>query len=164
MAVKKKGFTEVIVVIILALIGIGAAYYIGTQNQKVNEGPETSPTPTLSPTNTPTPTEESSIPAGWLTYENSEYGFEISYPSTYEALDDQNNLYGWPNGVVLLYQGGQAYDVVIEAWNSESEYMDKYSTSLGDVTVKEYEDGYITLLDNTQETMNPQVISTFSFE
>lgn len=163
---KKKGFTKVILVIILALIGIGAAYYLGAQNKRVNEVSETSPSPTstTSPTQTPRPTEESSVPAGWLTYKNSEYGFEISYPDTYEALDDQNNLYGWPNGVVLLYQGGQAYDIVIEAWDSETEYVDEYSTRLDDLTIENYEGGYITLLNNTQETTNAQVISTFSFE
>ena len=65
------------------------------------------PSPTATPEVTATP-ETSSTPApgeheGWNKYRSEEYDFEIFYPNDYEALDDANNLYGWPNAVVLLY-------------------------------------------------------------
>jgi hypothetical protein len=163
--VRKNGFTEVIIVVIIALVGVGVAYYLGTQNQNIVKKREASPTPTqtLASSPLPSPGAQSEIPEGWLTYENSEYGFEISYPDTYEALDDEENLYGWPNGIVLLYSGGQAYDIAVEVWDTESEYMDAYSARMDDTTVKEFDEGYITLLDNTQEEDNLEIISTFAF-
>lgn len=162
---KKNGFTEVIIVVVIAIIGVALAYYLGTQNQKVVKKEEPSPTPaeTLASSPLPSPGAQSEIPEGWLTYENSEYGFEISYPDTYEALDDEENLYGWPNGIVLLYNGGQAYDIAVEVWDTEAEYIEAYSARMDDVTVKEIDEEYITLLDNTQEEENLEIISTFSF-
>ena len=76
--------------------------------------------------------------------------FSISYPKTYKALSDKENLYGYPNGIVLLYSGGQAYDVVVEVWNTKEAYQKEYALRMADLTVKQVSEKYITLLDNTK--------------
>lgn len=95
------------------------------------------------------------------TYTNNTYGFTISYPNSYKALDDANNLYGYPHGIVLLYSGGQAYDVVIESWNTQAEYENAYSSRMPDVTVVKSNGKFITLLDNTKSAENKQIIASF---
>lgn len=107
----------------------------------------------------PTPIAETKH--GWKVYTSEKYGFEISYPDTYQALDDQQNLYGWPNGVVLFYNGGQAYDIAIQAWDSEADYQKAYPTSNFDLAVHEVRGKFITILNSTQEPQNPEIISTF---
>lgn len=168
----KKGIFIGIVATLLVVFGAGAAYfYLTTQNNKIIEQaaplPTTNtafPNSTLQPTAglQPTKTEETSnIPAGWLTYKNQEYGFEISYPDNYKALDDQKNLYGWPDAVVLIYGGGQSYDLPIEVWSYASEYESKYSTQMDSLTVKRIGDKYITLLNANKKAEIDQIIATF---
>ena len=60
-------------------------------------------------------------PEGWLTYDNDAYGFYFHYPPQYEVLTDETNLYGWENGIVLLYNGGQSYDIAVQVWESAEE-------------------------------------------
>lgn len=135
------------------------------------ENTETEHTATDEPdlTGQPQPTDveeietESDIPEGWTTYTNEDYSFQISYPSTYQALNDEENLYGWPNAVVLLYKGGQSYDLPIEVWNSSSEYEAKYPESMSDLlTVHEVGDFYITLFNQNQSSEVDQIIATFT--
>lgn len=104
--------------------------------------------------------ENSSIPQGWKTYKSIAYGFEISYPATYEALSDQNNLYGWPNAIVLLYKGGQSYDLPIEHWNSEEEYQTKYSGQTNYV-VQKVNGKFITLFNTNLSPEVDEIIKTF---
>lgn len=101
------------------------------------------------------------VSSDWLTYKNMQYGFEISYPPSYKALDSKNDLYGYPNGAALIYSGGQAYDVVIEVWNTESEYKEKYATMMSDVTVLKSNGKFITLLNSTHQPKNDQIIASF---
>jgi hypothetical protein len=104
---------------------------------------------------------EGVIPEGWQTYTSDEYGFEISYPEGYQALDDANNLYGWPNGVVLIYGGGQAYDVVVEAWDSEVEYKAKYPPGTMNFTATKIGSKWMTVSDQTNEEGNLEVMGSF---
>jgi hypothetical protein len=94
-------------------------------------------------------------------YENSEYGFELWYSPEYKVLADSENLYGYPHGVALLYQGGQAYDLVIEAWDSQAEYEAAYGSRMSDLTVIQAKGKFITILDNTLTPENQEIIATF---
>lgn len=118
--------------------------------------------PTTPPPSTPSPssTPSASIPAGWLTYTSQEYGFEISYPFSYQALDDSNNLYGWPNGIVLFYDGGQSYDLAIEHWSSVTDYESKYPNA-SNLTVHQVGNYYLTLLNTNFEPEVDNIIATF---
>jgi len=111
--------------------------------------------PTEIPTNTPDPYQD------WETYTNQEYGFQISYPNNYQALDDENNLYGWPDAIVLLYKGGQAYDLPVEIWDTEAEYQQKYGSRLDEIVVKEVNGKYITFLDNTTDDNFDKIVNSF---
>ena len=167
MAMKLKSVLIIIVVTILVVAGIAAACYFGKQSSKTEVAQTPPPAPTSQLTTTPTtevlPTEapEEVLPSGWSTYENSENGFEISYPESYLALDDEDNLYGWPNGIVLLYKGGQAYDIVIEVWDAQTEFNDKYGTDNENLTFYKIGNKYITIMDNTNDPENADVIATF---
>ncbi|MDD3679848.1 MAG: hypothetical protein PHX72_03275 [Candidatus Shapirobacteria bacterium] len=164
----KRGFVKILLLVLLAVVSLSFAYYYGTQREKsdgfpvpqITERP-TEPEQTSSPTSFPTIIPISNIPSGWKTYTNQEFGFEISYPPSYEALDDQNNLYGWPNGIVLIYGGGQSYDLAIEHWNTQSEYENKYKNQTN-ITVKKIGNSYITLLNTNFQTEVDQIIETFN--
>lgn len=108
------------------------------------------------PSNTPSVTASADLSV----YKNDKYGFEISYPKPYRALEDTDSLSGYPKGVALLYTGGQAYDVVIEVWNTQSEYESNYSSRLSDITVMKSKDKFITLLNNTKVPGNEKIIAS----
>jgi len=155
----------VILLIIFALI-IGAGgtyiYFLTKAEPKVSEAVPTA-SPSLTPTFTITPPPSSvaspSPTSNSNKYISSLYGFEVSYPDGYKALDDSNSLYGWPNGVVLLYNGGQSYDIAIEHWNSQAEYQAKYPS--GVAKVKLINGKYITLSNLTNEPENQEIIDSF---
>lgn len=161
---KSKGFVNIFVVILLLIVfasAVAIAYLLGSGRLKWNGSNQiSSPSPTVANTSTPSPAPTPTNKPGWKVYKSEKYGFEISYPESYQALDDKENLYGWPKGVVLFYNGGQAYDVVIEAWNSQSEYESKYPSG-ANLTVRKIGNKYITILDSTQEEGNSEVIATF---
>jgi len=112
------------------------------------------PTPTAIPTNTPPV-----VPSGWQTYTNSQYGFTISFPSDYKALTDKDSLYGWPKAVVLIYAGGQAYDVIVEVWNTEGEYKAAHPGE--NLNVYKIDDKFITVLDQTKNAETESVANSF---
>lgn len=165
-AKMKKGFVKIAFLVLLVIVGLIFAYYYGTQKRK----PETSPIaqittvpkePEQTPSSAPSPTTApiSNIPSGWKTYTDQKFGFEISYPASYKALADKENLYGWPNGIVLIYGGGQSYDLVIEYWSTRSEYENKYKNQTN-VTVKKIGDFYITLLNANLDPEVDEIIKT----
>lgn len=172
-----------VIVILAAVCFAGAAFFLG-KNLATNQKPSApSSMPTQSqPTLMATPSQQPSVPTqsplpsptpnsnlesnqntnnkpGWLTYTDSQYGFSISYPEGYKPLTDKENLYGWPDGLVLFYKGGQSYDIAVEVWNSEAAYKQKYPNE--NLTAYKLGDKFITLVDLTKEEENQEIISTF---
>src|SRR3989344_6941774 len=160
---QKRGSVLIILVIILAVAGIFGAYYLGTQkpdstqifpsekpeSPKKDSGNSCTMDAKICPDGTsvgrtgpncefaPCPGETSGTDAsGWKTYTNTTYGFSIKYPPSYQALTDSNNLYGWKNAVVLIYKGGQSYDLAIQVWDTEEEYKQEYK-DLSNITAYE---------------------------
>lgn len=150
---KSKTNMLMVVAIILLLVAIGTLGFFVFQNIQKRQTPaEPTPTPITTPTPTPDPT------AGWEKYTNEQYGFELRYPSAYKQTEDK---YGWPKSILLLYKGGQSYDLAVEIWNSELEYQTKYKTQLDTLIVKQNLDKFITLLNQNKDPEVDQIISTF---
>lgn len=155
-----------IIPLILAIFAI-AWFGRGFFESKKTPSPTPVPVPTqtvapviVTPAPTPVPTDSGpQVPSGWQTYTNSQYGFSISYPSNYKALSDKDNLYGWPDAIVLLYSGGQAYNIAIEVWDTESAYKLKYPTEA--LSVYEVNGKFITISDQTKSAQNQDIIATF---
>jgi len=95
------------------------------------------------------------------TYKNSKYGFGISYEKPYRVLEDKDSLSGYPHAIALVYGGGQAYDIVIEVWDTKAAYEKEYKTRLSDLTVHEMNGKFITFLDMTKEANNEKIIKSF---
>lgn len=153
------------VLIAVVLIGLGAfgAYFFLQKEPSTQIANKTEETQMPQKVLTPSPIASnipSPIPDGWQTYTNDEYGFSISFPANYKALTDANNLYGWPNAVVLIYGGGQSYDLPIEVWDTESEYLAKYPNQ-SNLVVKKVGAKYITLMNVNLEAEVDEIISTF---
>ncbi|REG11531.1 hypothetical protein [Pelolinea submarina] len=127
-----------------------------------NSKPEATslPAATNTPMPLPTETQKPAAPDGWLTYQNTLYGFEISYPPEFQSLDDQDSLSGWPNAVVLLYNGGQSYDIAIQVWDSQADLDANFPNEARMQTVSA-NGKIISLFNVTQEPENAAVIATF---
>lgn len=158
-----------LVILLLVVVG-GSAYYFGTQKSQMSaeqsmvstsSGQGAIPTITLIPTKVPTALPTETAKPGWQVYRNSQYGFEIWHPISYQALTDAENLYGWPDAVVLFYNGGQSYDLPVEVWDSEAEYKAKYPGTMTNLTVKKVGDKYVTLLNANFESEVDEMIETF---
>ena len=107
------------------------------------------PSPTPSPSASPIP----AVKAGWKIYKNTQYGFEFSYPEAYKVLTDSENLYGWPKAILLLYKGGQSYDLSVEVWDSaKPDY---------DLSVKTKSGKFIALKNLNSDPEVAEIIATF---
>ncbi len=174
--VMRKGFSGILIItgvlLVIAAAGVAGFFVKSNLAKKVQPSPSpvlensSSPSPetnipAIKPTPLPlvSPGPGPEIPKGWQTYKNVKYGFQISYPPTWKALDDKENLYGWPNGVVLLYKGGQSYDIPVEVWDSEAQYKAKYPNQ--SVIVYKIGNKFITMLDVNKEPDAPTIIASF---
>jgi len=127
-----------------------------------NSGPVATslPAATNTPMPLPTETQKTAAPDDWLTYQNTQYGFEISYPPEYQVLEDSDSLSGWPNAVVLFYNGGQSYDIAIQVWDSQADLDANFPNEARIQTVSA-NGKTVSLFDVTQEPENAAVIATF---
>lgn len=158
-----KILLPILVVALLAVIWIGGGSALLKKNTSVT--PTSQPIATLAPaTSVPTltPTAKTAgptVPAGWQTYTNTQYGFTISFPANFKALTDKESLYGWPNAIALIYGGGQAYDITIEVWTTEAEYKTKYPGET--LAVYQLNGKFLTIADQTKSAINTAIIATF---
>jgi hypothetical protein len=160
---KSKGFINIFIILLLLVLFIAAIsffYFFRSGKLQWNSGATPVPTSTALISETSTPVPSPTVKPGWKVYKNEKYGFEISYPEKYKALDDKENLYGWPDAIVLFYDGGQSYDVAVEVWNSQAEYQEKYVLE-DNLTVKEVKGKFITLFNITQEEGTHEIIASF---
>lgn len=107
----------------------------------------------------------SSIPIGWKTYSNSEYGFEISYPKggidANGALVVREKRAGDIDSFIVAFRQEISQDslVTIEKYNQPKDFSDLLS-------VKKYykHDGRFIVLEGwTDNPLADQIISTFRF-
>lgn len=95
-----------------------------------------------------------------LTYTNDAYKFKLNYEAPYRVLTSKDDLYGYPNGIALIYAGGQAYDVIVEVWNSKAAYESEYAGRLSELKVIESAGKFITFLNNTSSAENQEIIDS----
>lgn len=156
-----KKQTVIITALTLALLSV-LACRIEFQDATPTPQPTYTPQPTATLAPPPTATSQPvNIPAGWQSYQNSTYGFSISFPAEYQALDDAENLYGWPNGALLLYNAGQSYDIAIQVWQQEQDAYTNYPNAGNFLKVYSCGNHFISIFDITQEPENAAVINTF---
>ena len=151
---------------LLVVVCAGFAFYYGTQNgwftrtaAPTETQEPTRVTPTVSVTATPTSMPTTSIPKGWSTFTSDKYGFSISFPPRYKALTDKENMYGWPKAVVLIYGGGQSYDLVIEHWSSMAEYEKVYKNETR-TSVRKIGVNYISFFNMNSVAEVDEIIET----
>jgi hypothetical protein len=87
---NQKGFTQIILILVIVVVAIGAAYYFGTLKNKsglVSVVP--TPTPIVKATQTPSPAEAKAQEgtANWKTYTNTKYGFSFKYPDGFQVKE-----------------------------------------------------------------------------
>ncbi len=148
---------------LVCLMSIVLACSVDIDTGSTSPEEEESP-PTIEPSPLPSDTPDTSTaPAGWLTYTSAEYCFKIHYPPNYQALDDADNLYGWTNGVVLFYKGGQSYDIAIQVWDTQADLDANYPNAGSSImTYNTCNNKIISVYDVTQDPENASVMATFT--
>jgi hypothetical protein len=85
--IKKNSLSLMVIITVLALVIIGAAYLLGHKHKS-----------------TATTSESVAIPRGWMKYEAKQYGFKFAYPKEWSA----------PNVQRLTNKGQVSYQVIID--------------------------------------------------
>jgi hypothetical protein len=75
-----EGFVQIVIILLALILVAGGAYYFGTKNKTV-QVPVASSNPVVNPTADPK--------ANWKTYSNSQFGFQLMYPTELTYLYDQ---------------------------------------------------------------------------
>ena len=155
-SIMKKYAYSLFFVLILVSAACQVSVGMGNSTAEATSPPTATDTSMLAPSDNPQP----AVPQGWLTYQNAQYGFKISYPSEYQLLEDQDSLSGWPNAVVLFYNGGQSYDIAIQVWDSQADLDANFSNDPR-IQSMSANGKIISLFDVTQEPDNAAMIATF---
>ncbi|MDO9547143.1 MAG: hypothetical protein Q7J07_10405 [Pelolinea sp.] len=125
------------------------------------------PEPRVEPTETAAPVEilsTEAVPEGWNSYTDEALGLSFSYPDPYAVLTDAENLHGWDNCVLLLYDSGQSYDIAVQVWETVEEMESYFGARMVDVTVFEKPDQFISVFNITMEESNSAIIATFEVD
>jgi hypothetical protein len=152
----RKTIFSLIFLLILVSLACQVSVDLDNSTAEATNPPVATDTPMPAPPDNPQP----AVPEGWLTYQNAQYGFTISYPPEYQVLEDSDSLSGWPNAVVLFYNGGQSYDIAIQVWDSQADLDATFSNDPRIQSVNANRK-IISLFNVTQEPENTAVIATF---
>ena len=106
---QQKGFIEIVLIgVIVVLLAIGGYFAFRKNSAPVVEQPTPNPAPIVTQTNTPVTTPATADEtANWKTYTNSQYGFELKYPSTWlSKVLNGNTFFNLPDDKVENGKGG----------------------------------------------------------
>lgn len=140
-------------VILIAALAFGGYFYLQNQllKNEIAQLQET-PSPTPEATAIPSPTNEPT--AGWKTYENTAYGYSISFPSTWKAFsiaagsgatdalpeslivdisDTNQTSRPYPNGVITI-QGFDAMPSYDSTWTKSLTNINGAAVTIYDKT------------------------------
>jgi|GEM_PF-6777009 len=95
-----------------------------------------------------------------LVYQNNQYNFELTYELPYKVSDTKAELAAYPNGVALIHQNGQAYNIVVEVWDDSAGYKTKYVDRMTDLRVLRTQGKFISLFNNTKTAENRKIIDS----
>lgn len=158
---KKQSFNPMVLISIGLLLALALvfAYYALSSKKMIQTKPSESSSPLPSPEAVVAVQPQAN---GELqTYVNEQFGFSFSYPKKYRATVDKT---GWPKAVVILYDGGQSYNLVVEVAQSAAEYQDLNVTNgIGETIVKSEEDLFIVMRNLNSDPEISQVIESFRF-
>ena len=156
---RQKGFALILIVIILALIGIVAAYYFGTRKGNII------PSPTkITPSTTANPT------TNWKIYVDKKYVYSFKYPALWEDKTDANDK-SLGNFTIETDEGekihGAIFSGIPDPENDNSNYGASKSFIISSktyllVTYVEC-DGPGCLLGSKRIDVFNQILSTFRF-
>ncbi len=100
------------------------------------------------------------VKPGYVEYKNTEIGYSIQYPEKYDVEENS----AWKNADLILYGGGQIYDLIIQVWNTESEYKKFYSdnpAAAENMTVYKVGTKYVTLINLGKKSEIDEIIKNF---
>lgn len=159
----KNSLVLIMSILLIIAVAIAGLFYFQIQKLSKQLTENKPPVATSTPTPTQTPLPVPTLKPGWKKYINEKYSFEFTYPEKYKVLTNSTDLYGWPKAILLLYKGGQSYDMAVEIWDSEAEYKQKYNSQTYDFSVFKSDSKFITLLNTNKDTEVTEVISSFKF-
>jgi hypothetical protein len=89
-------------------------------------------------------------------------GFSVRYPANFKPVTNE----AWENASIILYSGGQSYDLVIQVWDNEEEYKNYYGNSavLQNMTVHKVGSKYVTLLNQNNTEEVAKIIESFKVD
>lgn len=115
------------------------------QNTEENENLETKKEDTLNP--------------NLKKYENKQIGYSIIYPNNYQVVDDNS----WKNSDLVLYKGGQVYDLVIQVWNTKQEYEEYFEdnpAAYENMVVYKINEKFLTLVNMGEDSEVAEIVKS----
>lgn len=126
MNMNQKGFTNIVLVVAIIVILIGAVGYFALMNKPKPITQQPTPTQTkthVSPTPTQEPTTTSNVPTTWKTWRSDVYGFSIRYPGKEDIhIKVTDRLGGIDPGGLEYFLGVEENGIHIFPAKYESEF------------------------------------------
>ena len=156
---KKKNPSKLLPVIFLVLFACRQNEPAAATASATFQPPENTATaPAAEKTAAPIPP----APAGWLTYENTTYGFYFSHPPEFEVLTDEATLYGWENAILVLYNSGQSYDIAVQIWDSTEDMKASYGGEDERLHTFALGTQILSIMNITNEANSETIIESFT--